>query len=438
MDSGYYAAMTRLVARTQALDTAAGNLRATQWGKGSVTTDCRLSPIILVCTVVLAGCSHINLTARPTAGPNSALQQPVITSALSAILVQGAMLTYQLAASGSPVVFSATDLPNGLAVDSSSGLISGVVSASGPATVQLAATNAYGTGHATLSLIPADTPTAVGSENNCEPGVAPPPPAASSGFLSLAFCDDFDSESTIDVGGTGGPGYNWYPYRPGNILARSAFSVANSALTISDTSFMNNWGLTTADIRSTNGRSFEFGYFEARVDFNPALGTEGEGWPAFWALSARAAESGLGMDDPTPHAELDFFEALPHNASPGNYYGTFAGTLHQWDYNSSSGLTDFRNSKNAVQPGTDWTQWHVIGCLWVRGQVTWYLDGVPLLTQAYGPNENGDPMAISDAGNVPAPQGVFDELDAENKGMLLILGSGPDWPMNVDWVRVWQ
>src|SRR6185437_17158522 len=46
----------------------------------------------------------------------------------------------------------------------------------------------------------------IGSGKNCSQ-IPAPAAAASAGYSNLAFCDDFNSEATIDVHGTGGPGY---------------------------------------------------------------------------------------------------------------------------------------------------------------------------------------------------------------------------------------
>jgi len=376
-----------------------------------------------------AGCTDQNAPASGT---------PVITSASSAQIIQGASFDYQITATGTPSRFGAVGLPNGLTLDSSSGVISGIVSATGPAMVSLTATNSEGTGAATLSLTAVHTPDANGSQHNCDPGTVPPYQATNQGFNSLVFCDDFDSTATIDVAATGNAGYKWYTYNQASqYLPTSAYRVANSALTIWDVAFNNNWGLSTEDIRTYKGQTFMFGYFEARIDFDPTLGPLARGWPAVWLFSARHKEAPGGMHDPTPWSEVDIFEALS-SGSPADYFGVFAGTIHQWQWNGGQEIEGFVNTKNKVRPGVEWNNWHIVGVLWVRGRVTWYLDGYPLLTQGYGASARGNPPAYNCRGSMAVPQGVFTNLDSEPEGMMLILGSGPQWPMNVDWVRVWR
>jgi hypothetical protein len=64
----------------------------------------------------------------------------------------GTAFSYQITASGSPTSYSATGLPAGLSVSSTTGLISGTPTGGGTSTVTLGATNSGGTGNATLTI----------------------------------------------------------------------------------------------------------------------------------------------------------------------------------------------------------------------------------------------------------------------------------------------
>jgi len=77
---------------------------------------------------------------------------PVITSATSASGTVGSAFSYQITAANSPTSYSAAGLPAGLSVNSSTGLISGTPASGGVSMVTLGATSAGGTGHATLTL----------------------------------------------------------------------------------------------------------------------------------------------------------------------------------------------------------------------------------------------------------------------------------------------
>jgi hypothetical protein len=349
---------------------------------------------------------------------------PIITSASSANGTVGGTFSYQITATNTPTSFSATNLPSGLGINPSTGAITGLPTAAGTSTVGLSATNAYGTG--TLNLTITVSPLAA----NCT-GVSAPAPAAAAGYTSLVFCDDFTSTSTIDVNGTGNAGYNWYTRLPfgGAQTLPSAYSVANSVLTITSTGLTGNWGLTTRDPYSGNGSAWTFGYFEASVNFNPNLGPDSEGWPSFWSLGAYHTE--YNNSDIWP--ELDFFEA--YTGGESSYSGAFVGTLHQWQ---NSGSINYQNSNNYQNTSVNWNNWHTLGCLWVPGQVSWYLDGNLLMTQEYSATAPPNPLANTAGGITPTPAGVFDILDTAPLGEQVIVGSSPGWPLNIDYVRVWR
>ncbi len=81
-----------------------------------------------------------------------ALQAPVITGSLAASATNGAAFSYQIAAMYSPTSYGASNLPAGLTVNPATGLISGTLLQSGSFSVSIYATNASGTGSATLVI----------------------------------------------------------------------------------------------------------------------------------------------------------------------------------------------------------------------------------------------------------------------------------------------
>lgn len=76
---------------------------------------------------------------------------PAITSALSRTAVVGQSILYTITATQSPTSYSATPLPAGLALNATTGAISGVLTSAGPVNSTLGATNAAGSGQATLA-----------------------------------------------------------------------------------------------------------------------------------------------------------------------------------------------------------------------------------------------------------------------------------------------
>jgi PKD repeat protein len=110
-------------------------------------------------TPTAAGISSVALSATTRSGTAKAtltltitLPAPVITSPTSVSGTVGSAFTYQITATNSPTSYGATGLAAGLAVNTTTGLISGAPTAAGTSTVTLGASNSAGTGKATLTV----------------------------------------------------------------------------------------------------------------------------------------------------------------------------------------------------------------------------------------------------------------------------------------------
>lgn len=77
---------------------------------------------------------------------------PVITSSSTASGNTNKSFSYQITATNSPTSYSATGLPSGLVLNTSTGLISGTPSTAATSKVAIGATNAGGTGTAALTI----------------------------------------------------------------------------------------------------------------------------------------------------------------------------------------------------------------------------------------------------------------------------------------------
>ena len=105
--------------------------------------------------------------------------------------------------------------------------------------------------------------------------------------------------------------------------------------------------------------------------------------------------------------EIDFFETWGHvySGTPGswqiNIYGD-ARAFHTTGFLPASS----RHAWNA--------EWHTLGMLWQPGLMTFFMDNQQVWQQAY----------------------TSAQSSIDSQSLFLILGTGRDWLVNVDWVRV--
>lgn len=243
----------------------------------------------------------------------------------------------------------------------------------------------------------------------------------------LVFADDFDSEASIDRFARGGEA-KWFTDLPFNWGPNSArLTVNESVLRVEQQDFTANWALSTLSPGRNAGQSFGHGYYEARMRFDPSLGPASPGWPAFWSLSSGHVRGGREH-----YAELDFFEA--YTGGHAEYDRRFYGTIHDWQAGPTQG--EAISSRSPLNTTVSDDKWHVYGCDWRPGRVRWFWDGALAGQQTFGDGTCWPACrGIAAASARPYPPLV--QLDREPEGMAVILGSGPGWPLDIDWVRIW-
>lgn len=139
----------------------------TSYSASNLHTGLSVDPLtgLISGTPTVSGTRNVTITASNALGTDSktlvltVTSPPAITSSLSGNAIYlGSAFSYQIAASGSPAPtsYGATGLPDGLTVDTASGLISGTPTAAGTSTIEVSATNTSGTGTGTFTLFVLD------------------------------------------------------------------------------------------------------------------------------------------------------------------------------------------------------------------------------------------------------------------------------------------
>ena len=332
--------------------------------------------------------------------------------------------------------------------------------------------------------------------------VTPPTPSAvcpttlpavviNAGYCTNTLNSTF-TPSTVDMNTTLATGFQWYNKR----FAGLGGGIATVALQPNGSVIVGNDGsgsdLATAAPLGASWVGTAYGggaYFEATLSFNPAQVVSADlaksRWPAWWAnpLEADVPFYNLWYWTPTNsqylhNAETDFFEydlyASDRTNNPDPSGRTWGGTIHDWthiaDPTSSwgysvptGGRVQEANNSDQVPVGTDFTQPHRYGFLWIpatqttcNNTVQWNADGSLNLTSGNGVGIfffDGVPFKTSSqyawckydsATDTPAAMlasglannWTFGVLDRQH--LVLTFGSGGAAPMTVYSVVVWQ
>ncbi len=264
-------------------------------------------------------------------------------------------------------------------------------------------------------------------KQSTEPNELPMPLGLS---MRLIFQEEFNSaETALDWQDTRKPGFSFYRTRPLGwpITATDGIIIKEGILTLQEANNYANFQITTIAGKDDNGSWTGFAptlkkgglYFEAAIAFDPFFEDNNpnvEGCPAFWTFSAEH----LYPYESRPYEafETDFMEYKPSWFD--GLKDRYVQALHYWNISVTSDpvFTSYPHRVIIVSDQIDWSSFNVFGVLWEPGKgIKTYFNDKLMRSVSL---EDFQLLATADDQHFP-----------------VILGSG-QWPMQVDWVRVWQ
>ncbi len=259
--------------------------------------------------------------------------------------------------------------------------------------------------------------------------------AQASGYNKLIFSDDFDT-ANVDTTYTGNYGYKWYLTDLTDISGdASDYTLTENGILLEADNMRYNWLLCTMDGRTAAGwRGFTHGYLEFRTRFNhnkDADAPSGSKGPAIWSFPPETISSAAGTLN--RHVEMDWMEYW------GDAYGDMHWTITMHDQMSPSGTQHINNGKSYGINGDELDigdgEWHTVSYSWSEGVLVAYVDGVQCFSQTW--SEDGSetyPATTVRTGTARA-----DALSTfDNQLSPLILAGSKGWPLEIDYIRVWQ
>lgn len=281
-----------------------------------------------------------------------------------------------------------------------------------------------------------------------------PAAAAAAGMERLVFADEFDSEATVDSNNERIPGFLWYidrAYgRPPMTPEELEWHTDESFLRIKASSAM---GITSYSSTGDCGFSLCGGYVEGRVRFGQPTDPKAN-HPLLYMIG-KTDFLGKSWADNGLLCVMQAPRTMDKNGERRPYY---VGSLHHYQRSwerDKQGKPIIRRASNLVNSTgyRDWftfvdEEWHTYGMLWEKGHIAWYMDGREMHAVRFGENElprhyyrnNPHPVPTLEEKNLQFAKNtwlgaytVFDSLES-----VLSLCGSKGWPMDVDWVRVWQ
>lgn len=281
-----------------------------------------------------------------------------------------------------------------------------------------------------------------------------PPQAAAAHYTVRTFSSTFNAIQ-VDITNTSKSGFNWYAYNFFGTSTKLSSIILNSDGSVTLLGDTTGPGGELATVSRTApaggfvGTAFGGGgYFEATFKFDPqdVIKNGFNGWPAWWSMAVEHIanlDTGQWPEQQKGYEhfiEADFFEYDLKDYVDGGRLNYFGGALHDWFGPPGNGRYSHVTLPNSVivrevPIDTDFTQYHRYGFLWVPatsardGYAEYYFDGRRVGRRiAWRQFTNQTPP--------PKPPWMFSIID--NNHLVLILGTGPNEPMTVQSVKVWQ
>ena len=287
-----------------------------------------------------------------------------------------------------------------------------------------------------------------------------PAAAEAAGMTKLVFCEDFDNEMSIDFSGEGKPGYSFYADRPyaASTLTPEECQMRDSVLYLKPEKCKSAIGPVSYSKKGRNGFLMTFGYAEARIRADLPTGPY-DGWPAFWSMEKKDM-----MGEPwVMCGELDILEMVDpkEKGRSGEAFKDiiYTGTLHEHKRIFDEEGNELRNqrqfaSSSVIASGYmdqfDYidNDWHTYAALWEPGYVAWYFDNKLMhaarfeegkITEYYYRDDPKPVKRLSEVyPNLKERTWPSSHCSMNTAEEILCLGAHKNWPMEVDWVRVWQ
>jgi hypothetical protein len=232
--------------------------------------------------------------------------------------------------------------------------------------------------------------------------------ARGAGYTELVFEDNFD---VLSLSPNGAGSYRWYKLRSlGQIVPADHFRHSDGQLTLvtppGERKGLNASVATfpTDNEPGTTPSLFRYGYFEARIRFDPQVNWDN--WAAFWLLDPVHQQQ---SSKDAKWCEIDVVEAV----SPTSY----VANAHDWTGGRPPKSVPSTTKVVSVRE-IDFRNWNVFGLLWEPNTITWYLNNqIVMSAPTPEPCKSGQLSIV---------------LQAAKRGGLA------DQTLEVDWVKVYR